>query len=108
MNSTLKSQQCDDAKNEYANQLQKTNEYQTKYYTHQVPCVFQNLQDLDEKRIKCLQNFMVKAVTADRDVVPIISQCLDGVEGGANQIDEKNVSLCFAITYTDAYSMFDN
>ena len=28
MNSTLKSQQCDDAKNEYANQLQKTNEYQ--------------------------------------------------------------------------------
>ena len=28
MNSTTKSQQCDDGKNEYANQLQKTNEAQ--------------------------------------------------------------------------------
>ena len=28
MNSTTKSQQCDDVKNEYANQLQKTNEAQ--------------------------------------------------------------------------------
>jgi hypothetical protein len=28
MNSTIKTQQCDDAKNEYANQLQKTNEWQ--------------------------------------------------------------------------------
>jgi hypothetical protein len=28
INSTIKSQQCDDCKNEYANQLQKTNELQ--------------------------------------------------------------------------------
>ena len=28
MNSTIKTQQCEDAKNEYANQLQKTNEWQ--------------------------------------------------------------------------------
>ena len=28
VNSTIKSQQCDDSKNEYANQLQKTNDQQ--------------------------------------------------------------------------------
>ena len=28
VNSTIKSQQCDDSKNEYANQLQKTNQAQ--------------------------------------------------------------------------------
>ena len=31
MNSTMKSQQYDDAKNEYANQLQKTNAAQVSY-----------------------------------------------------------------------------
>ena len=30
MNSTIKTQQCEDAKNEYANQLQKTNEWQVR------------------------------------------------------------------------------
>ena len=30
VNSTIKSQQCDDSKNEYANQLQKTNQAQVK------------------------------------------------------------------------------
>ena len=32
INSTIKSQQCDDCKNEYANQLQKTNELQVPAY----------------------------------------------------------------------------
>ena len=32
MNSTIKTQQCEDAKNEYANQLQKTNEWQVSGY----------------------------------------------------------------------------
>ena len=55
MNSTIKSQQYDDCKNEYANQLQKTNELQSKYYNQMLPSVFSSLQDLDEKRIKCIK-----------------------------------------------------
>ena len=93
MNSTVKSQQYDDCKNEYANQLEKTNELQSKYYGHLQPTVFQNLQDLDEKRIKCFKNFILKAVQAEKEVLPIVSQCLDGMAASAESIDEKEASL---------------
>jgi len=89
VNSTIKSQQCDDSKNEYANQLQKTNQAQTKYYTEDSPSVLQNFQDLEEKRIKCIKNFFVKSVEVEREVLPIISQCLDCMEKSADSIDEK-------------------
>ena len=55
VNKTIKSQQFEDAKNEYASQLQKTNEAQAKYYNHFKPQVLTNFQDLDERRIKCIQ-----------------------------------------------------
>ena len=38
MNSTIKSQQCDDAKNEYANQLQKTNDLQVRLWYIKYKC----------------------------------------------------------------------
>ena len=46
MTSNVKRQQMDDAKNEYANQLQKTNDYQRQYYNHLLPGVFCSLQVL--------------------------------------------------------------
>jgi len=92
MNSTIKSQQYDDCKNEYANQLQKTNELQNKYYNQMLPSVFESLQDQDERRIKCIKNFILKAVQAEKEVVPIISQCLDGMTQCGEAIDEKEDS----------------
>ena len=92
MNSTIKSQQYDDCKNEYANQLQKTNELQNKYYNQMLPSVFESLQDQDERRIKCIKNFILKAVHAEKEVVPIISQCLDGMTQCGEAIDEKEDS----------------
>jgi len=89
MNSTIKSQQYDDCKNEYANQLQKTNELQGKYYSQTQPAVYHNLQDVDERRIKCFKNFILKAVHVEKEVLPIVSQCLDGVVSSAENIDEK-------------------
>lgn len=44
MNMTLKTQQSEEAKTEYANQLQKTNEMQTLHYHTAMPEVFQHLQ----------------------------------------------------------------
>lgn len=44
VNMTLKTQQSEDAKTEYANQLQKTNEMQTLHYHTAMPEVFQHLQ----------------------------------------------------------------
>ena len=91
MNSTIKSQQYDDCKNEYANQLQKTNEVQNKYYNASLPTVFQSIQDLDEKRIKGFKNFILKAVNVEKEVWPIVSQCLEGMAESAEAIDEKEV-----------------
>lgn len=44
MNMTVKTQQSEEAKTEYANQLQKTNEMQTSHYHTAMPDVFQHLQ----------------------------------------------------------------
>lgn len=58
-----------------------------------MPDVFRQLQELDEKRIKNIKNFMVHSVDVERKVFPIINQCLDGIVNAANQINEKEVSL---------------
>jgi len=92
MNSTIKSQQYDEFKNEYANQLQKSNELQHKYYNQSLPNVFHGLQDLDERRIKCIKNFILKAVQVEKEVLPIVSQCLDEMAQCAEAIDEKEDS----------------
>lgn len=53
-------------------------------------------QDIDEKRIKNIKNFMLSSVDVERKVFPIIMQCLDGMEQAANSINEKEVkyNLC--------------
>uniref|UniRef100_A0A0A9VVX5 Formin-binding protein 1-like protein n=1 Tax=Lygus hesperus TaxID=30085 RepID=A0A0A9VVX5_LYGHE len=89
MNMNIKQQQCEDAKNEYANQLQRTNEQQRQHYQHLMPEIFRQLQELDENRIRQIRNFMIHSVEVERNVFPIINQCLDGIVTAAKQIDEK-------------------
>ncbi|XP_053601188.1 formin-binding protein 1-like isoform X2 [Plodia interpunctella] len=88
-NMKLRSQACEDAKQEYTDQLRKTNEAQRQHYEQRLPHVFKQLQDLDEKRIKNIKNFMLNSVDVERKVFPIIMQCLDGMEQAANSINEK-------------------
>lgn len=88
---TFKSQLAEDAKNEYANQLQKTNEMQKLHYQCSLPAVLGHLQELDEKRIKNIRNFISSSAEIERNVRPIISQCLDGINRAAEHIDEKEV-----------------
>ena len=106
MNSTIKSQQYDDCKNEYANQLQKSNELQNKYYNNALPNVFHGLQDLDERRIKCIKSFILKAVQVEKEVLPIVSQCLDGMAQCADAIDEKEVKIWPTVLYTSQSKYF--
>ncbi|XP_042210380.1 formin-binding protein 1-like isoform X4 [Homarus americanus] len=89
MNASIKSQQCEDSKNEYANQLQKTNQLQGDHYNTVMPSIFQGLQDLDEKRINNFKNLLKKSVEIERSVFPIINKCLDGIVSAADSIDEK-------------------
>ncbi|KAM3966832.1 formin-binding protein 1-like Cip4 isoform 2-T2 [Aphomia sociella] len=88
-NMKLRSQACEDAKCEYTEQLRKTNEAQRQHYEQRLPHVFKQLQDLDEKRIKNIKNFMLSSVDVERKVFPIIMQCLEGMEQAANSINEK-------------------
>jgi len=92
MNSNIKRQQMDDSKNEYANQLQKTNELQSQFYSRMMPAVFQSLQDMDEQRVRMIQNFMRKSAQTEQDVLPIVGQCLEGVHRCTDSINEKEDS----------------
>lgn len=56
-----------------------------------MPDVFHQLQELDEKRIKNIKNFMIQSVDIERNVFPIISKCLDGIVRASEQINEKEV-----------------
>jgi hypothetical protein len=56
-----------------------------------MPDMFLQLQELDEKRIKNIKNFMIQSADIERNVSPIISKCLDGIVRAAEQIDEKEV-----------------
>ena len=69
------------------------------YYTDYSPTVLQNFQDLEEKRIKCIKNFIIKSVEVEKEVIPIISQCLDCMEKSADSIDEKEVTLKYHSLY---------
>ncbi|XP_054270179.1 formin-binding protein 1-like isoform X3 [Macrosteles quadrilineatus] len=103
MNMTLKSQLCEENKNEYANQLQRTNDLQNQHYHIHMPEVFRQLQELDEKRIKNIKNFMIHSVDVERKVFPIINQCLDGIVTAANQINEKDDTLMVIERYKSGY-----
>ncbi|XP_067662016.1 formin-binding protein 1-like [Haliotis asinina] len=87
-----KASQCEDCKNEYAAQLQQTNAHQREYYTTSMPQVFQNLQDMDERRINRLQSAISQSAEADRNVIPIINTCIDGMQKAAAAIDAKEDS----------------
>lgn len=57
-----------------------------------MPEIFRQLQELDEKRIKNIRNFMAHSAELERKVFPIINKCLDGIVNAANEINEKEVS----------------
>ncbi|XP_054158056.1 formin-binding protein 1-like isoform X2 [Oppia nitens] len=87
-----KNQMCDECKTEYANLLQKSNELQRRHYTELMPKIFNQLQDMEERRSACIQNFMKQSAHIHRQVFPIINQCLDGVLKASDRIDPKEDS----------------
>ncbi|XP_050714494.1 cdc42-interacting protein 4-like isoform X3 [Eriocheir sinensis] len=104
MNASIKSQQCEDSKNEYANQLQKTNQLQGDHYNTVMPGIFQGLQDLDEKRINNFKNLLKQSVEIERAVFPIINKCLDGIVTAADSIDEKMDSQVVIERYKSGFT----
>uniref|UniRef100_A0A1Q3F9G9 Putative cdc42-interacting protein cip4 n=1 Tax=Culex tarsalis TaxID=7177 RepID=A0A1Q3F9G9_CULTA len=92
-NMNIRCGQSEDAKNEYANQLQKTNKLQQTHYETSLPEVFNRLQELDEKRTRGLKEFIKGAADVESAVAPIIARCLEGMVKAADSINEKEDSL---------------
>lgn len=104
LNMAIKSQHCEDTKTEYANQLQRTNEMQKQHYNLAMPEVFAQLQELDEKRVRNIRNFMVHSANIEKKVFPIINQCLDGIIKAADQINEKEDSALVIERYKSGFT----
>ncbi|CAG9773093.1 unnamed protein product [Ceutorhynchus assimilis] len=102
-NMSHKTQACDQAKNEYAVQLQQTNQLQRQHFRSGLPEVFRQLQELDEKRIKNIKNFIRGSVDIERGVFPIINKCLDGILKAADIINEKEDTLLVIEKYKSGF-----
>ncbi|XP_062534231.1 formin-binding protein 1-like, partial [Armigeres subalbatus] len=92
-NMNIRCGQSEDAKNEYANQLQKTNKLQQTHFESSLPEVFNRLQELDEKRTRGLKEFIKGGADVESAVAPIIARCLEGMVKAADAINEKEDSL---------------
>ncbi|XP_055913367.1 formin-binding protein 1-like isoform X9 [Eupeodes corollae] len=102
---TSKIQQSDDAKNEYANQLQKTNNLQQQHFNVLLPNVFNKLQELDEKRTRGIREFIVRSADIESAVAPIIASCLEGIVKAGESINEKQDSLKVIERYQSGFTI---
>ena len=85
--SQSKTQLADNLKSEYATNLQKTNELQRVHYQDSMPQVFNQLQELEKRRIVSTQNFIYQGAKAHLDVFPIIEKCLQGIVAASELVD---------------------
>ena len=91
--SFMKGQICEETKNEYANQLQKTNELQARHFKELMPKVFSQLQEMEERRITCLQSYVKQSALIQRQVFPIIDKCIEGIVKAADSIAPADDSM---------------
>ncbi|XP_060567137.1 cdc42-interacting protein 4 homolog isoform X3 [Ruditapes philippinarum] len=85
--SNKRSSEAEDSKNEYASQLQTTNNFQREYYNTNMPQVFQQLQDLDERRINKIKSVIETSASIESSVLPIIKTCIDGMNKASESIN---------------------
>ncbi|XP_021361892.1 cdc42-interacting protein 4 homolog isoform X3 [Mizuhopecten yessoensis] len=104
----LKGQQCEKCKNDYASQLQQTNTQQRDHFSALMPQVFQQLQTMDENRINRQQEYFKQCSSIERNVVPIINTCIDGMEKAASSIDAKQDSKLVVDKYKSGFPMPDD
>ncbi|XP_040262055.1 formin-binding protein 1 isoform X15 [Bufo bufo] len=83
----IRHQMADDSKGDYSSVLQKFNHEQQEHYHTHIPAIFQKLQDMEEKRISRLGESLKSYAEIDRQVIPIIGKCLDGITKSAESIN---------------------
>ncbi|XP_029299955.1 formin-binding protein 1 isoform X5 [Cottoperca gobio] len=83
----MRHQMASDSKGDYSSYLQKFNQEQNEHYFTVIPNIFQKLQDMEEKRIDRLGVCMKTFADVDRQVLPIVGKCLDGMTKAAESIE---------------------
>ncbi|TFK02742.1 coiled-coil domain-containing protein 158 [Platysternon megacephalum] len=88
----IRHQMAEDSKAEYSSILQKFNHDQREHYHTHIPNIFQKIQEMEERRIVRIGECMKTYAEVDRQVIPIIGKCLDGITKAAESTDQKNDS----------------
>ncbi|XP_066530024.1 cdc42-interacting protein 4 homolog isoform X3 [Hoplias malabaricus] len=84
---------AEECKNDYAAQLQKYNKEQNQFYFTDMPLIFNKLQDMDERRVQKLGQTYILFAETEKQVMPIIGKCLEGIIRAGTSVNEKNDSL---------------
>ncbi|XP_058271075.1 formin-binding protein 1 isoform X19 [Hemibagrus wyckioides] len=92
-----------DSKNEYSNYLQKFNQEQTEHYHTLIPNIFQKIQDMEERRIDRVGESMKTFAELDRQILPIVGKCLDGITKAAESIEAKTDSKQVVESYKSGF-----
>ncbi|XP_008047362.1 formin-binding protein 1 isoform X1 [Carlito syrichta] len=99
----IRHQMAEDSKADYSSSLQKFNHEQHEYYHTHIPNIFQKIQEMEERRIVRIGESMQTYAEVDRQVIPIIGKCLDGIVKAAESIDQKNDSQLVIEAYKSGF-----
>ncbi|XP_072488801.1 formin-binding protein 1 isoform X11 [Notamacropus eugenii] len=99
----LRHQMAEDSKADYSSALQKFNHEQREHYCTHIPSIFQKIQEMEERRIVRIGESMKTYAEVDRQVIPIIGKCLDGIAKAAESIDQKNDSQLVIEAYKSGF-----
>ncbi|XP_065784330.1 formin-binding protein 1 isoform X9 [Muntiacus reevesi] len=96
-------QMAEESKADYSSVLQKFNHEQHEYYHTHIPNIFQKIQEMEERRIVRIGESVKTYAELDRQVIPIIGKCLDGIVKAAESIDPKNDSQLVVEAYKSGF-----
>ncbi|NP_001342034.1 formin-binding protein 1 isoform f [Mus musculus] len=99
----IRQQMAEDSKADYSLILQRFNQEQWEYYHTHIPNIFQKIQEMEERRIVRIGESMKTYAEVDRQVIPIIGKCLDGIVKAAESIDQKNDSQLVVEAYKSGF-----
>ncbi|XP_066112054.1 formin-binding protein 1 isoform X10 [Saccopteryx bilineata] len=99
----MRHQMAEDSKADYSSILQKFNHEQREYYHTHIPNIFQKIQEMEERRVVRIGESMKTYAEVDRQVIPIVGKCLDGIVKAAESIDEKNDSQLVIEAYKSGF-----
>uniref|UniRef100_A0AAQ6AL45 Formin binding protein 1b n=1 Tax=Amphiprion ocellaris TaxID=80972 RepID=A0AAQ6AL45_AMPOC len=99
----MRHQMAADSKGDYSSYLQKFNQEQNEHYYTVIPNIFQKLQDMEERRIERIGVCMKTFSDVDRQVLPIVGKCLDGMTKAAESIEPKTDSKQVVESYKSGF-----